>query len=321
MPGRTSGRGDRSRHGAYRPIVVRWNRDMLPTLLVDGYVAGVWRPTEKGIEATAFHPLPAGVRDELGAEAHALTEFLVDREPDVHHRYRHWWDKFADEGAETRVLGTHRPEGSQSWPARGALCWPRPSPPRWRCRWPAQPAPPPCRLPPRQRSPPSVPLIWIPAVRQTATASAPPRRLPPTAAAPLRCAPAAPDRHFMSFDGRDGGRTAEVSPLPGLTDLPALLEEAEAVGLHPSLHIHGAPAPGPADDHRTRQQASGSAAHSHQWGWASEAARSRLRGRRSSAVARAGPVECLDMRAARGLRLAGRTCRPCPNGPGLVGGL
>jgi hypothetical protein len=28
----------------YRPLVTRRNGDVLPTLLVDGYVAGVWRP-------------------------------------------------------------------------------------------------------------------------------------------------------------------------------------------------------------------------------------------------------------------------------------
>ena len=40
-----------------RQHVIRQNGDVLPTLLVDGYVAGVWRPTEAGIEATAFQPL------------------------------------------------------------------------------------------------------------------------------------------------------------------------------------------------------------------------------------------------------------------------
>ena len=32
--------------------------DVLPTLLVDGYVAGVWRPVEDGMEPIAFHHLP-----------------------------------------------------------------------------------------------------------------------------------------------------------------------------------------------------------------------------------------------------------------------
>jgi hypothetical protein len=28
----------------YRRLVIRQNRDVLPTLLVNGYIAGVWRP-------------------------------------------------------------------------------------------------------------------------------------------------------------------------------------------------------------------------------------------------------------------------------------
>ena len=41
----------------YRQHVTRKNGDVLPTLLVDGYVAGVWRPVADGIEVTAFHTL------------------------------------------------------------------------------------------------------------------------------------------------------------------------------------------------------------------------------------------------------------------------
>lgn len=54
---------DRSRMipPAYRRLVTRNNGDVLPTLLVDGYVAGVWRPVDGGIEATAFHDLPPAV--------------------------------------------------------------------------------------------------------------------------------------------------------------------------------------------------------------------------------------------------------------------
>jgi hypothetical protein len=53
----------------YRRLVVRRNGDVLPTLLVDGYVAGVWRPVEAGIEATAFHSFSDEVWDGLAAEA------------------------------------------------------------------------------------------------------------------------------------------------------------------------------------------------------------------------------------------------------------
>ncbi|MGW7172158.1 winged helix DNA-binding domain-containing protein [Streptomyces xanthophaeus] len=95
---------DRSRviPPAYRPLVIRRNGDVLPTLLVDGRVAGVWRPTADGIEATAFHPLPAAAWEGLAAEAHALTAFLQGRETAVYSRYHHWWAKLPE--AEVRML-------------------------------------------------------------------------------------------------------------------------------------------------------------------------------------------------------------------------
>jgi hypothetical protein len=95
---------DRSRviPPAYRPVVIRRNGDVLPTLLVDGYVAGVWRPVEGGIEATAFHPLDDEAWRGLEAEAGALTSFLAGRDPSVYRRYARWWDGLP--GAEVRVL-------------------------------------------------------------------------------------------------------------------------------------------------------------------------------------------------------------------------
>jgi len=86
----------------YRSIVIRTNGDTLPTLLVDGYVAGIWRTVDDGIEATAFHKLPAEVWKELGVEARALTKFLAKRDPHPYSRYNHWWAKLPD--YETRVL-------------------------------------------------------------------------------------------------------------------------------------------------------------------------------------------------------------------------
>lgn len=87
----------------YRRTVIRVNGDVLPTLLVDGYVAGVWRPAEGGIEATAFHPLPGDAWEGLAAEARTLVAFLADREPTVYGRYNHWWAKGLP-AAETRLL-------------------------------------------------------------------------------------------------------------------------------------------------------------------------------------------------------------------------
>ncbi|MFF0056890.1 winged helix DNA-binding domain-containing protein [Streptomyces microflavus] len=87
---------------AYRKVVIRANGDVLPTLLVDGYVAGVWRPAAGGIEATAFHPLPDAVWEQLAVEARSLVGFLADREPEVYRRYAHWWSRLPD--ATVRLL-------------------------------------------------------------------------------------------------------------------------------------------------------------------------------------------------------------------------
>ena len=100
---------DRSRvtPPGYRKLVRRMNGDVLPTLLVDGYVAGVWRAVQDGIEATAFHALDGFAWEGLAAEARALVPLLADREPGVYGRYHHWWAKLADAelpDAETRVL-------------------------------------------------------------------------------------------------------------------------------------------------------------------------------------------------------------------------
>jgi hypothetical protein len=85
-----------------RRIVIRQNGDVLPMVLVDGYVAGVWRPVEAGIEVTAFRRWPAAVWDGLAREAQALRALLADREPLVFGRYAHWWKRI--EGAQVRVL-------------------------------------------------------------------------------------------------------------------------------------------------------------------------------------------------------------------------
>lgn len=89
---------------AYRPLVIRNNGDVLPTLLVDGHVAGVWRPVEGGIEATAFHPLSSAAWDGLFAEARSLAALLAGREAAVYGRYHHWWAKLPE--AEVRLLPT-----------------------------------------------------------------------------------------------------------------------------------------------------------------------------------------------------------------------
>ncbi|MCX5401799.1 winged helix DNA-binding domain-containing protein [Streptomyces sp. NBC_00102] len=86
----------------YRRQVIRINGDVLPTILVDGYVAGVWRPADGGIEVTAFHDLAPAVWEGLAEEARSLGALLADRDPLVYSRYRHWWSKIS--GSQVRVL-------------------------------------------------------------------------------------------------------------------------------------------------------------------------------------------------------------------------
>jgi hypothetical protein len=91
---------------AYRTVISRMNGDTLPTVLVDGYVAGVWRPAPGGsaaIEVTAFERLDKATWAALEGEAHALVGFLAGREPDVYRRYAHWWAKKLP-SKEVRVL-------------------------------------------------------------------------------------------------------------------------------------------------------------------------------------------------------------------------
>ena len=88
----------------YRTQVIHKNGDVLPTLLVDGRVVGVWRTVEEGIEASAFEPLSADVWRGLAAEAEKLLALLSDREPHTYRRYDHWWAKGMP-SVEVKVLG------------------------------------------------------------------------------------------------------------------------------------------------------------------------------------------------------------------------
>jgi hypothetical protein len=86
----------------YRRLVIQANGDVLPTLLVDGYVAGVWRPVGDGVEARAFHRLPEEAWAGLAAEARTVTALIAGREPRVYRRYDRWWPPLP--AAESRVL-------------------------------------------------------------------------------------------------------------------------------------------------------------------------------------------------------------------------
>ena len=95
----------------YRTTVIRPNGDVLPSLLIDGHVAGLWRPvhntpessTEAGIEVSAFHPLPEETWQAVAAEAATLAAFLAARDPKAYRRYDHWWAKLPP-AADVRLL-------------------------------------------------------------------------------------------------------------------------------------------------------------------------------------------------------------------------
>ncbi|MGW0964856.1 winged helix DNA-binding domain-containing protein [Streptomyces sp. NPDC002516] len=85
----------------HRPLVVRRNGDILPTLLVDGRVAGVWRTLDEGLELTVFRKLGTADWRAVTEEAEKLAALLAERDPAPYSRYNHWWDKGIP-GVETR---------------------------------------------------------------------------------------------------------------------------------------------------------------------------------------------------------------------------
>ena len=87
----------------HRAHLIRRNGDVLPALLVDGRVAGAWRPVDGGIEATAFERLSDGDWAGLEAEARGLVAFLAGRDAEVYRRYGHWWGTLP--AVEVRLLG------------------------------------------------------------------------------------------------------------------------------------------------------------------------------------------------------------------------
>ena len=60
----------------YQPMVIQKNGDVLPTFLVDGVVAGLWRLENEKVKVEPFAPLPRGVRREVDDEARRLAAFV-----------------------------------------------------------------------------------------------------------------------------------------------------------------------------------------------------------------------------------------------------
>jgi len=75
-----------------RPIVIARNGDVLPTILVDGRVAGFWWAERDGartrIVLEPFRPLHPRDRQALEEEAERLAAFVEPLEPRVYARYR-----------------------------------------------------------------------------------------------------------------------------------------------------------------------------------------------------------------------------------------
>jgi hypothetical protein len=76
----------------HRTHVIRRNGDVLPTVLVDGLVRGVWRASTDAIEVRALEPLSDATLEALDREARDLRRLLADREPAVFSRFGRWWD-------------------------------------------------------------------------------------------------------------------------------------------------------------------------------------------------------------------------------------
>ncbi|HET7030677.1 MAG TPA: winged helix DNA-binding domain-containing protein [Candidatus Limnocylindrales bacterium] len=88
-----------------KPVVIRVNGDVLPTVLVDGYVAGIWRPIDGRIEVTAFRRIGADEWDALEAEARSLVGLLSERDPKAFSRHRRWWTRLPEPVAVRRLPG------------------------------------------------------------------------------------------------------------------------------------------------------------------------------------------------------------------------
>ena len=95
---------DRSRviSDDHRAMVIRRNGDTLPTVLVDGFVAGVWRVVDGGVEVTPFRRLTGRDWADIDGEASALT-WATERDASLFGRYDRWWAQLPDDGR--RVVG------------------------------------------------------------------------------------------------------------------------------------------------------------------------------------------------------------------------
>ena len=90
---------DRSRilPDEYRPRVIMKNGDFLPSFLVDGHVAGLWRSevveSRTRIHIEPFDTIPREAEQALEREAERMAVFVEPIEPNVYKRYASTWMK------------------------------------------------------------------------------------------------------------------------------------------------------------------------------------------------------------------------------------
>ncbi len=76
-----------------RSHVIRRNGDVLPTVLIDGRVAGVWNIGPEGIEIGALEPIDPDSWEALDNEARNLLSALADHDHNIAGRTGSWWSK------------------------------------------------------------------------------------------------------------------------------------------------------------------------------------------------------------------------------------
>lgn len=77
----------------HRSHVIRRNGDVLPTVLIDGRVAGVWNIGPDGIEIGALEPIDPDSWEALDNEARHLLGALAERDHNIAGRTGTWWPK------------------------------------------------------------------------------------------------------------------------------------------------------------------------------------------------------------------------------------
>lgn len=84
---------DRMYAPGVRRRVAQVNGDVLPSVLVEGRVEGVWRTAGGRFEVATFRSLTDAEWVGVEVEARRVRTLLADRDPDLYGRTDHWWAK------------------------------------------------------------------------------------------------------------------------------------------------------------------------------------------------------------------------------------